>query len=123
MQRDNPYDLIVWGLVAAVGTLIVAAVWSSTPYELKGPESRSGVKSVVHVSQAGFHWGADFYCDVVLLDASGREVAKWNDPNGQGSARGARALHQSMRWSSETLLFEDIIGRNQLRVGDRIDIR
>jgi hypothetical protein len=76
-----------------------------------GPDSPNSYRVDVQVTDAGWSWGADHYADVIIRDPSGRERAKWNDPNGQQSMEAVDRLISSMRWNSaETLEFQTAEG-------------
>ena len=89
-----------------IGVLIVVGVTvgffnTRLPH---GPDSPSGLTATIELEDSGFGPGADYYTDVVILDSSGREIARWEDHDGQESREGVKNLIHSMRWIDERRL-------------------
>ncbi len=100
--------------IAFVAATVLHAVLRTQ--ELVGPTSPDGLTSIVAVRDAGLGWGADFYCDVRVLDADGRVVAEWKGGS-QWPRSGPPQLRNSMRWTSpRTLEFTSRSGAHRLDV-------
>lgn len=85
-------------------------------YELPGPPSPTGLATVLAVSDAGLGIGADFYCNVRVLDGSGNVVATL-ECGSQYPRGGPQLLRDSMRWTSpRTLEFTSRSGAQRLDV-------
>ncbi len=81
-----------------------------------GPDSPTGLRTRVELSDSGFGPGADFYADVVILDPKGSEVVRWKDVEGQDSKAAVNNMIESMRWTDEkTLQF-------QIASGDQVEL-
>lgn len=97
--------------ITCLGLLSATAIFGAfhvfwTHRSRSGPVSPSGYQVAVLVSDAGWSWSADHYADVTVRDSSGRERAKWDDPDGQQSMDAVDRLVASMQWTTpETLQF------------------
>jgi hypothetical protein len=72
-------------------------------YELPGPPSPTGLTTILALRDAGLGIGADFYCDVRVLDGNGNVVAT-RECGSQHPRGGPELLRDSMRWTSPTTL-------------------
>lgn len=98
--------------ITIVTCLIYLAVWcylGLKPYDVHGPRSPQGLQVIVHVSDCGPSWGADYYCDVTVREPGGKVVATWKDDDGQVSKEGVESFVGSMKWiDADTLQFEGV---------------
>ena len=102
-------------VAGAIGLLFVLG-WSLRSYELRGPTSSAGLQPVIAVRDAGLGIGADFYCDLRVLDATGAVIAE-RQLGSQHPRGGPQLLRDSMQWTSpDTLAFTTRTGAEQLNM-------
>ena len=91
--------------IAIAGFVAAQVLFGAATYN--GPSSADGKIVRIVVSDRGMTPGADFYCDVKVLQPGGRLLASWNDPQGQGSRSGVTRFLESMHWKDGTTLLVD----------------
>jgi len=98
MKIGVAIPLLTSTAIAAGGILFFC--YNSRSADLDGPVSKEGLYVRAHVSDMSFGPGADYYVDLRILDASGKERIQWEDREGQQSWEGVENLMKSMRWTS-----------------------
>ena len=105
------YILTIIGslVVSMIGVLIIYTIIMGIPIKYSAQSSPSGEYSVYGIiSDRGVTVSADYYTDIVILDKAGKEVAKWDDIEGQVSVKGARELIDSIVWlDDDKIKFND----------------